>query len=325
MRLAGILTVLLPLLLVLGASSPCYGAPAASHNITDILAAYPNFTEFSAALTSTGAAAEINSRRTITVLAIDNAAMAQLKAQKLQPKDLERVAYLHALMDYLDAGKLRNIKDGSQETSLFQADGKAQAAEGMVQITVSGGGRVAFSLASGASNAAFFLKSIKEVPSDIAVLQVSAPIWSPSPLAAAPPPAPAPAALAPPPASSPATAPAHGSPPALAPGSSSPSPAPATAPVHGSPPAPVPASSPAADAPAPAHAPAVAPAPAIPPTPRRRPAPAPEADTPADSPDADSDSAADDQKSNGARDTASTWSLATAVAAAVPVIVLLLW
>ncbi|CAN6178424.1 unnamed protein product [Urochloa humidicola] len=304
MRVAGILTVLLPLLLVLGASPLCHGAAAASHNITDILAAYPNFTEFSAALTSTGAAAEINSRRTITVLAVDNAAMAQLKAQKLQPKDLERVAYLHALMDYLDAGKLRNIKDGSQETSLFQADGKAQAAEGMVQITVSSGGRVAFSLASGASNPAFFLKSIKEVPSDIAVLQVSAPIWSPAPLVTAPPPAPAPATLAPPPATVPATAPAHGSPPAPVPGSSSPAPAPATAPAHAPP--------------------ASAPAPAIPSTPRRRPAPAPEADTPAASPDADSDQDADDQKSKGATDTAS-WSLGTAVAAVVPVIVLLLW
>ncbi|CAN6201787.1 unnamed protein product [Urochloa humidicola] len=308
MRLAGILTVLL----VLGASPPCHGAAAAaaaSHNITDILAAYPNFTEFSAALTSTGAAAEINRHRTITVLAVDNAAMAQLKAQKLQPRDLERVAYLHALLDYLDADKLRHIQDGTQETSLFQAAGKAQAGEGMVKIAVSGGGRVAFSLSSGGATAAIFQKSIKEVPSDIAVLQVSAPIWSPAPVAAAPPPA----ALAPPPAPAPGPR-----------SSASPAPAPATAPAHAPPPAPAPASSPAADAPTPALAPAVAPAPAIPPTPRRRPAPAPEADTPAASPDADGDPAADDQKSNGGRDTVS-WSLGMAVAAAVPVIVLLLW
>ncbi|CAL5047320.1 unnamed protein product [Urochloa decumbens] len=312
MRFAGILTVLLPLLLVLGAPPPCHGAGAAvTHNITDILAAYPNFTEFSAALTSTGAAAEINRHQTITVLAVDNAAMAQLKAQKLEPKDLERVAYLHALMDYLDADKLRNILGGSQETSLFQAVGKAQAGEGMVSISVSGGGRVAFSLSSGGGASAFFQKSIKEVPSDIAVLQVSAPIWSPAPVAAAPPPAPAPAALAPAPA------------PAAPGSSSSPAPAPATAPAHAPPPAPAPASSPAAaDATTPALAPAAAPA--IPPSPRRRPAPAPEADTPAASPDADTDSPADEQKSNGARDTAS-WSLGTAVAAAAPVIVLLLW
>ncbi|CAL5043274.1 unnamed protein product [Urochloa decumbens] len=314
MRFAGILTVLLPLLLVLGAPPPCHGAGAsATHNITDILAAYPNFTEFSAALTSTGAAAEINRHQTITVLAVDNAAMAQLKAQKLEPKDLERVAYLHALMDYLDADKLRHIRGGSQETSLFQAVGKAQAGEGMVSIAVSGG-RVAFSLSSGGGASAFFQKSIKEVPSDIAVLQVSAPIWSPAPVAATPPPAPAPAALAP------AAAPA-------APGSSSsPAPAPATAPAHAPPPAPAPASSPAAaDAPTPALAPVVAPAPAaIPPTPRRRPAPAPEADTPAASPDDDTDPPADEEKSNGARDTAS-WSFGTAVAAAAPVIFLLLW
>ncbi|OEL30377.1 Fasciclin-like arabinogalactan protein 1 [Dichanthelium oligosanthes] len=193
MRLAGIFsasTVLL--LLLLGASPSCHGATP-SHNITDILAAHPNFTEFSAALSSTGAGAEIDRHTPITVLAIDNGVMAQLKAQKLQPKDLEHVIYLHALLDYFDATKLGSIQGGfAHATSLYQAVGKAQGGEGIVNITVFPGGRVAFAL-SGPSNAlpaAFYQQSVKELPNDIAVLQVSAPIWSPAPVAAAPAPPP---------------------------------------------------------------------------------------------------------------------------------------
>jgi len=199
MRLAGVASasaVLLPLRLVLATSPSCHGA--SSHNITDILAAHPNLTEFNAALTSTGAAAEIDRRRltSITVLAVDNAVMAQLKAQQLQPKDLEHVIYLHVLLDYFDAAKLASIRGGfAEETSLYQATGKAQASEGMVSVTVSRGGHAAFAL-SGPSNAlppAIYLKSIQEAPYDIAVLQVSAPIWSPAPVAGAQ----APAAAAP--------------------------------------------------------------------------------------------------------------------------------
>jgi len=116
MRLAGVASasaVLLPLRLVLATSPSCHGA--SSHNITDILAAHPNFTEFSAALTSTGAAAEIDRRTTLTVLAVDNAVMAQLKAQQLKAKDLEHVIYLHVLLDYFDAAKLASIQGGSAE------------------------------------------------------------------------------------------------------------------------------------------------------------------------------------------------------------------
>ena len=119
--------------------------------------------------------------------------MAQLKAQQLQAKDLEHVIYLHVLLDYFDAAKLASIRGGfAEETSLYQATGKAQASEGMVSVTVIRGGRAAFAL-SGPSNAppaALYLKSIKEAPYDIAVLKVSAPIWSPAPVppAAAPPP-----------------------------------------------------------------------------------------------------------------------------------------
>lgn len=186
--------LLLPLLVVLGASPACQGA--ASHNITDILAAHPDFADFSAALLSTGAAAEIDRLQTITVLAVDNAVMARLKAQKPQPKEVERVIYLSVLLDYFDAAKLGSLQDGStQVTSLYQASGKAQGSEGMVKVTVFRDGRVAAFTLSAASNrppAAFYQRSIKEMPYDIAVLQVKDLIWSPAPVDGVQAPAPAP-------------------------------------------------------------------------------------------------------------------------------------
>ncbi|CAD6339537.1 unnamed protein product [Miscanthus lutarioriparius] len=192
--------VLLPLLLVLGASPACQGqgqGSAATHNITAILAAHPDLTDFSAALVSTGAAAEIDRRQTITVLVVDNAVMARLKAQKPDPKELERVIYLHVLLDYFDATKLGSIQGGfAQATSLYQATGKAQGSDGILNITVFTDGRVAAFTPSAPSNrlpTAFYQRSIKEVPSDIAVLQVKDLIWSPATADGALAPAPAPA------------------------------------------------------------------------------------------------------------------------------------
>jgi len=192
--------VLLPLLLVLGASPACQGqgqGAAATHNITAILAAHPDLTDFSAALVSTGAAAEIDRRQTITVLVVDNAVMARLKAQKPDPKELERVIYLHVLLDYFDAAKLGSIQGGfAQVTSLYQATGNAQGSDGILNITVFTDGRVAAFTPSAPSNrlpTAFYQRSIKEVPSDIAVLQVKDLIWSPAKADGAPAPAPAPA------------------------------------------------------------------------------------------------------------------------------------
>ncbi|WVZ81544.1 hypothetical protein U9M48_028910 [Paspalum notatum var. saurae] len=304
------------LLLVLGTSpSSCHGA--STHNITEILAKRSDFTEFSAALSSTSAAAEIDGHQTVTVLAVNNTVMAQLKALQLQPKDLQRVIYLQVLFDYFDAAKLRSIQESPVHvTSLYQASGKAQGSAGMEDVTVLRGGRVAFSLSDHPSDAppppaAFYQKSILETPYDIAVLQVSALVGAPAPtlpLAPAPasPPAHATAAAAP------APAPASSSSPSHAPAAPAPAPASSSSPPHApAAAAPAPVSSP----PAPALAPVVAPA--SPPTPRRRPAPSPEADTPAPAPDADNQPPAD-QKNNGARDTAS-WSLGAAA------IVLLLW
>ncbi|GJN00029.1 hypothetical protein PR202_ga17177 [Eleusine coracana subsp. coracana] len=278
------LLLLLLLLLVLSASPMCHAA--SSHNITGILAAHPEFSAFSTALSSTGAAAEINRRNTVTVLAVDDAAMAA--ARGLRPEDLKRVIYLHVLLDYFDEAKLGSLQaDFAQAASLFQASGHAAGGNGIVNITARQGGRVAFTAAAAASGAAFYEKSVHQSPYDISVLQVNALI------------------------SSPASAPAPRS--SSSQDRTTPSPAPAKAAVT-----PAPAAPATAKATPPAPAPVAAPA--TTPIPRRRPAPEPESAT-APSPDADADDTPlADQKNSGARSTAS-WTLG--VAAALPAMIVL--
>jgi hypothetical protein len=319
---AGILApsaVLLSLLLVLGASPSCHGAW--SHNITDVLAAYPEFSDFSAALSRTGAAADIDPRNTITVLAVDNAAMSA--AQSIQPVDLKRAVSLHVLLDYFDDAKLSSLQGRSVKvTSLYQASGNAPGADGIVTVTTQQGGRVAFmapalSGIAGAPPTVFYLqKSVETTPYDIAVLQVDALISSQASgsMPAQAPAAPPPAAPATPPATPPLAAPA--TPPATrAPA------APTTPPATRAPAAPT--TPPATHAPAAPPAPAPVAAPATTPTPRRRPAPEPPVSAPETSSDDVDDKPPANHKNNGAMGTAS-WTLGATVAAVVLTIMLVL-
>ncbi|KAG8076033.1 hypothetical protein GUJ93_ZPchr0006g40866 [Zizania palustris] len=180
MAFAGILsdctctTVFLFLVLLLGASR-LYPV-GASHNITAILSTNQDFSEFSAALKSAELTAEIDRRTTITVLAVDNGVMAQLRSRRLSPESATHSLALHVLLDYFDDAKLHSLTAGSAlATSLFQATGQAKESSGIVNITVRRGGRVAFSPygTPEASPAVFYQKSIQESPYDIAVLQIS--------------------------------------------------------------------------------------------------------------------------------------------------------
>jgi hypothetical protein len=301
-------------LLVLCASPSCHGAW--SHNITDVLAAYPEFSDFSAALSRTGAAADIDPRNTITVLAVDNAAMSA--AQSIQPVDLKRAVSLHVLLDYFDDAKLSSLQGRSVKvTSLYQASGNAPGADGIVTVTTQQGGRVAFmapalSSIAGAPPTVFYLqKSVETTPYDIAVLQVDALISS---QASGSMPAQAPAAPATPPATPPPAAPA--TPPATPPPAAS-----ATPPATRAPAAPT--TPPATHAPAAPPAPAPVAAPATTPTPRRRPAPEPPVSAPETSSDDVDDKPPANHKNNGAMGTAS-WTLGATVAAVVLTIMLVL-
>uniref|UniRef100_A0A0E0GCJ9 FAS1 domain-containing protein n=1 Tax=Oryza nivara TaxID=4536 RepID=A0A0E0GCJ9_ORYNI len=159
------------------------GACRATHNITAILADHRELAEFGRQLTATGLADDIDGRNTITVLAVDDAHMAQLRARGLPREALRHVLSLHVLVDYYDDAKLHRLPGGSAVVStLFQASGDAPGSEGMVKIAVRRGGRVAFvpQDVDDARANVFYVKSVHEAPYNISVLQVSAVITSPA-------------------------------------------------------------------------------------------------------------------------------------------------
>ncbi|CAD6242584.1 unnamed protein product [Miscanthus lutarioriparius] len=163
-------------------------APAchAALNITAILSGRRDLAEFSRELAATGLADDINGRNTITVLAVDDAHMAPLKARGLPRETLRHVLSLHVLVDYYDDAKLHRLPGGSADVStLFQASGDAPGSAGMVKIAERRGGGVAFVPQDNdgddaGSTTVFYVRSVHQTPYNISVLQVSGVISSPA-------------------------------------------------------------------------------------------------------------------------------------------------
>ncbi|PKA51401.1 Fasciclin-like arabinogalactan protein 14 [Apostasia shenzhenica] len=236
----------LPLLLVL-----LLAGGAAAHNITRLLSDYPDFSTFNSLLSQTKLADEINSRRTITVLAVPNGAVGSVAG--LSSDIQRRVLSVHVILDYYDLDKLRSLKKHSTiVTTLFQASGIAESRTGFLNVTKFDDGKISFgSAAPSSSLVSNLVGSIAARPYNISVLQVTSVVVPPGidglnttqPVASPPPPptaaAPTPSAKSPPP-------PAANAPPADSPVASAPADAPtAEAPVADAPAA----EAPAADAP----------------------------------------------------------------------------
>ncbi|KAM0908480.1 hypothetical protein ACQ4PT_015428 [Festuca glaucescens] len=300
---------ILLLVILISASPPCHGDGVPTHNITDILAA-----SFSAALVAANLTGKIDERQTITVLAVDNAAMGRLRERQLKPDNVRYVLSLHVLLDYFGDAKLKALNGTSptQAASLFQASGAAPGADGIVNIApvaAAGDGRrgVAFSAADTGGRVVFYEKSVKESPYDIAVLQVSGAMESPAAEGKAP-------------ASSPTPSPAPVAASVVAPSPKNqtappPKPAVAPSPKNQTAPPPKPTGAPSSPKNQTAPPPKTAGEPTDSPT---MPAGAPEAD---DQPPADENGG----HKNDAGGTAAPWSVGAVLAAAMPAVVFLLW
>ncbi|KAI8008253.1 Fasciclin-like arabinogalactan protein 2 [Camellia lanceoleosa] len=173
MQVSASLTGALALSLLLSLLLPSTTTHA--HNITRILAQHPDFSTFNHYLTVTHLAAEINRRTTITVCAVDNAAMSDLLSKHLTLYTIKNVLSLHVFADYFGAKKLHQITKGSTLTAtMFQATGEAPGTSGYVNITDLKGGKVGFgAVDNGGKLSSTFVKSIEEHPYNISVIQVS--------------------------------------------------------------------------------------------------------------------------------------------------------
>lgn len=147
---------------------------AAATNITEILSAFPEYKEFNDLLSETKLADEINSREPVTVCVLPNGALSSITG-KYPLSVVKSVLALHVLLDYFDAPKLHKISEGSVlSTTLYQTTGNAGGQLGFVNITDVKGGKVAFgSGVPGSPLESTFSKSVKQVPYNLSVIEVT--------------------------------------------------------------------------------------------------------------------------------------------------------
>ncbi|KAM6584633.1 hypothetical protein CsatB_011635 [Cannabis sativa] len=160
-------------------------AVVSAHNITEILSGFPEYSDYNNFLSQTKLSDEINSRQTLTVLVLSNGALSSLTA-KHPLSVIKKALSLHVVLDYFDPKKLHQISQGSTlSTTLYQTSGNAPGNLGFVNITDLKGGKVGFgSAAPGSKLDSTYVKPVKQIPYNISILEISAPIIAPGILTA---------------------------------------------------------------------------------------------------------------------------------------------
>merc|ERR1712137_57558 len=156
-----------------------FSSTTSAFNITRLLGRFPEFSSFKQYLTQTQLAEQINSRNTITVLVVDNQALASLSGKPLDV--VKNVLSIHVVLDYYDVAKLNALPNKTALlTTLFQSSGVSAGQEGFVNASVINQGEVAFgSAAKGSNLSSTLVKSVAAQPYNISVLQISSPILPP--------------------------------------------------------------------------------------------------------------------------------------------------
>ncbi|WCJ40320.1 Fasciclin-like arabinogalactan protein 14 [Euphorbia peplus] len=194
-------------------------------NITQILSDKSDFSNFNDALTQTKLAAEINSRRTITVLVVANNELSALSGQSTET--VRKILSIHVILDYFDEDRFKSLTNKTSTlTTLYQSSGLSRGQEGFLNVTEQDEEVVLGSAAQGSSMDTTVVKSVFLQPFNISVLQISDPIIpgsSGSGSSPSNPPSPSPArppARAPSPSNGRAPAPARAPSPAKSPAGS---------------------------------------------------------------------------------------------------------
>jgi len=163
---------LLCIAFLLAFSSAVYG-----FDITKMLEKEPELSSFNKYITEAKLADQINSRNTITVLAVGNDAISSIAGKS--PELIKAIISTHVILDYYDEKKLVEAQASTpQLTTLFQSSGNAVKEQGFVKVSLIGEGEIAFS-SVGSSDYSELVKPIASEPYNISILQVTKPIIPP--------------------------------------------------------------------------------------------------------------------------------------------------
>jgi len=148
-------------------------------DITKLLGQNPDFAAFNKQLTETKLVDQINSRNTITVLAVSDGAMSAVSGKS--PQAIKAIMSTHVILDYFDEKKLSEaVGSGILLTTLYQASGQAKNQQGFLKVKLIGEGEMDFgSAVSGAPIDVALVKTIVKQPYNISILQVAKPIIFP--------------------------------------------------------------------------------------------------------------------------------------------------
>ncbi|KAJ3706688.1 hypothetical protein LUZ61_010393 [Rhynchospora tenuis] len=155
--------------------------PTNSHNITSILDGFPQYSVYNSFLSQTKVCDEINSHETVTCLVLSNSLMSSL-ASKHSLSGIKNALSLLILLDYFDPQKLHDQTRGTTvlTPTLYLTSGDAPFNLRLVNITSFRGGLIGFASARpGSAYDATYIKSVKQVPNNLSVLEISAPITFP--------------------------------------------------------------------------------------------------------------------------------------------------
>ncbi|XP_010520277.1 PREDICTED: fasciclin-like arabinogalactan protein 4 [Tarenaya hassleriana] len=114
-------------------------ATVSAINITAVLSPFPDLSTFAGLLASSGVAAELAGRSSITLLAVPNSHLSSSAvslARRLPPSSLADLLRFHVLLQFLSDSDLRRIPpSGSTITTLYDASGRAFSGSGSVNVT----------------------------------------------------------------------------------------------------------------------------------------------------------------------------------------------
>ncbi|KAJ0987770.1 hypothetical protein J5N97_006126 [Dioscorea zingiberensis] len=144
----------------------------AAINITSILAAHPDLSDFERLLATTGVANELSGRSSLTLLVVPNSNLARSSDLTRSAGDIADVLRYHVLLEYLSWSELRRIPaSGKLVTTLYQTTGRAASNLGSVNITRSASGVL---IARSPAGNATVLSPIATFPYNASVLAVDA-------------------------------------------------------------------------------------------------------------------------------------------------------
>ncbi|CAJ1972186.1 unnamed protein product [Sphenostylis stenocarpa] len=143
-------------------------------NINELLQKEADLSTFNKYITEAKLADEINSRNTITVLAVNNEAIASIAGKS--PEFIKAVISTHVILDFFDEKKLMEAQATSQKlTTLYQASGLALKEQGFISVQLIGEGAIAFN-SVGSSENSELVRTVLSQPYNISILQVTKPI-----------------------------------------------------------------------------------------------------------------------------------------------------